>query len=534
MVQRATERRFEIRGPMWHRLLLPYLEQRWKDIPREQCWWGPAGTAKTMSTLIVCDTILRDWRFEGVRILWMRKTLQSCKQSSLVTFEDQVLLPQDPMLKGRGRQNRDCYVYERPGRVNNELVIAGMNNVTRWFGSEFDIVILEEAIEFQEAEIETLWRAMRPRDPSRGLGLPFKTIVMLTNPDSQFHWLYKRMRSGRCASFFVGIECNPSYFDLATMRPSAEGQQFLDDMESQMQAERYERLRQGRWVAAEGQILKTFTPRVHLANGDIVREPYKWPRLQFHKEHPVFGASLELRWFFASLDFGDREPGALEVWGVTATGMLVRVAEVYHADQDIRWWAEWCADLFGEFSLRAIVCDNSRPKEIEYINDLIAREYRLKMEVEIGRDGEERKVAPRIAVPCVKNTQSSTHLTNVILLRYAFGLDAGKPRVLLLRDCERIIDPALKRGNKPLGLIEEIPGWTWRKHDPNRQSDAPREEADPQRPDHGLDSMAYAIAYAWGRDLARDPSRDAPKHPPGSYGHHRQFVPWKKTRAAQN
>jgi hypothetical protein len=531
MVQ-ETRRQFEVRGPMWHMLLLPYLEGRYKDIPIEQCWWGPAGTAKTMTTLIVLDTILRDVRFEGVRVLWMRKTLQSCKQSSLVTFEDQVLAPGDPMLRGRGRQTRDCYLYKRPGRINNELVIAGMNNATRWYGSEFDIVVLEETIEFQEADIETLWRAMRPRDPSRGLGLPFKTVIMLTNPDSQFHWLYKRMRGGRTRSFFVGIECNPSYFDLQRGMPTEAGQKFLDNMESQMQGERYMRLRRGRWVSAEGVILKTFGP-IHLTSGEIKREPYQWPKLVMPKPHPIFGASIELRWFFASMDFGDRAPGTVQVWGVTKEGMLVRVAEIYHADRDIKWWAEWCCELYGEFSLRAIVCDSSRPKEIDYINDLIAEEYKLQKVEEYDKHGEVRRVSPRIAIPCQKNTSAASDLTNVVLLRYAFGLDNEKPRILLVRDVERVVDTALRRDNQPMGLIEEIPGWTWAKHDPHKHASAPREVPDELRPNHAIDATAYAIAYAWGRDLSRDPSKDAPKHPVGSYGHHRQFVPWKQTKLAK-
>lgn len=527
MVQDA--RGFEVRGPMWHKLLSPFNDGRWDDIPREQCWWGPAGTAKTMTTLIVVDTILRDPRFEGVRVLWLRKTLQSCKQSSLATFEDQVLHPQDPMLARKSRMHRDSYVYRRPGRLNNELVIGGMNIATRLFGTEFDIVICEEAIEFDESELETIWRAMRPRSP--GLGLPFKTVILLTNPDSQFHWLYKRMRAGTTESYFVGVECNPRYFDLWNNRLTPEGHTYLEDMRSQMKDERYARLVQGRWVAAEGQILKTFG-RVHLGRGDIIREPHHFPKLVLTSKHRYIREPIELRWFFASMDFGDRSPGALEVWGVARNGFLVRVAEVYHSDRDIKWWAEWCVALYGEFGLRAIVCDSSRPKEIDYINDLIAETYHLEMVTERDRHGDVRKVAPRIAIPCEKNTRAITDLTNVALLRYAFGLDDGRPRCLLLEDCERVIDPALRRDNAPLGLTEEIPGWTWAKHDPSRHTSAPKELPDPLRPDHGLDAMAYAIAYAWGRDLSRDPSKDAPRTVPGTYAHHRKFVPWKSEKVA--
>lgn len=515
---------------MWHKLLLPFMEERWSDIPKEQCWWGPAGTSKTMSTFIVLDTILRDPRFEGVRILWMRRTLASCKQSSLVTFEEQVLLPSDPILGKRQRSQREHYVYERPNRLPNELVIGGMNIATRLFGSEFDIVVAEEAIEFDESNLETIWRGLRPRSP--GLGLPFKALILLTNPDSQFHWLYSRMETGRTAGFFVGVECNPAYFDLRTQTLTEAGRGYYDNMRSQMQDERYARLVEGRWVAAEGQILKTFCP-AHLVNGDIVREPYRFPRLVLDQPHKHFGQEIELQWFFASLDFGDRSPGALEVWGVTRVGMLVRVAEVYHTDRDIQWWAEWCSALYGEFGLRAIACDNSRPKEIDYINDLIAEDYRLQRVEEKDKYGEKRMVSPRIALGAQKNTQAQDSKTNVALLRYAFGLDNGCPRILIVQDCERVIDPNLRRENKPLGLVQEIPGWTWAKHDPNKHAGAPREVADPHRPNHGLDSTAYGVAYAWGRDLSRDPSKDKPKVEIGSYAHHRRFVPWKNTKLAK-
>lgn len=522
----GAERRFEVRGPMWHRLLCPFIEGRWRDIPREQCWWGPAGTAKTMSTFIVIDTILRDPRFEGVRILWLRKTQASCKQSSLVTFEEQVLQPTDPILRGPSRMQRESYVYRRPGRHVNELVIAGMNVATRHFGTEFDMVICEEAIEFELRDIETLWRAMRPR--TRGLGLPFKTVIHLTNPDSEFHWLYKRMEQGRCASFFVGIECNPSYYDLQTGMPTAAGREYLADLRSQMQDERYARLVEGRWVSAEGQILKTFGKQ-HLTRGHIVREPYRWDRwvpLEPHRYIPNEG--LEIRWYFASIDFGDRNPGALEVWGVTRTGMPIRVAEVYHTDRDIQWWAGWCSDFYGEFGLRAIVCDSANPKHIDYINDLIARTYKLEhIDVE-DEYREQKRVAPRIAVPCEKNNRGDMSKSNVVLLRYGFGLDHGRPRMLLGLDTERIVDRTLVRDSQPTGLIEEIPGWTWAKHDPRIHTQGPREVPDPSRPDHGLDSTAYALAFLWGRDLSRDPQKDMPKHPPGSYAAMRRHVPWIK------
>lgn len=516
----ALTRQFEVRGPMYHQLLRPFLEGRWKDIPREQCWWGPAGTAKTMSTFIVLDTILRDPRFEGVRVLWLRKTLQSCRQSSLVTFEERVLHPQDPIKKGKSREYREAYIYRRKGRRSNELVVCGMNEVSRLFGTEYDIVVAEEAIEFTEAEVESLWRAMR--NPV----LPFKTLIMLTNPDSQFHWLYQRMRAGRTESFFVGIECNPRFYDLRLGKLTADGIEFLQDMKAQMQDERYARMVEGRWVSAQGVILKTFGRR-HLIDAELVREPGKWPQLVPTGEHPVFKEPIELRWFFASMDFGDRSPGCIEVWGVTAAGMLVRVAEVYQSDRDINWWARWCADLYGEFMLRAIVCDSSRPKEIDVINDLIARQYMLVPREEANEHGEKRMVAPRIAVGVRKNTQKQTDQSNVVLLRYAFGLDDGRPRILLVRDVERVIDAQLLRDRKPMGLIEEIPGWTWAKHDPNRHVQAPREEADPHREDHAIDATAYAIAYAWGRDLSRDPSKFKPATPPGSYAHMRQFIPWR-------
>lgn len=531
MVAAAEERRFEIRGPMWHKFLEPFQRRAWKEIPREQCWWGPAGTSKTMSCQIACDAILRDPEFHGVRILWLRKTLQSCKQSSLVTFEEQVLDPRDPMLRGKSRMHRESYVYRRKGRINNELVVGGMNIASRWYGAEFDIVVFEEGIEFEQSELEKIWRAMRPR--RHGLGLPIKAVIILTNPDSPFHWLYRRMKSGRTESYFVGVECNPAYWSLETNGLTPEGREYVADMRAQMTDERYARLVEGKWVSAEGQILKTFGD-VHLVRGEIVREAYKWPIFRLDKDcgNRKVLQDTEIRWFFASMDFGDREPGTIQVWGVTKGGMLVRVAEVYHADRDIKWWAEWCVELYGEFGLRAIVCDSSRPKEIDFINDLIAKVYKLQHVEETNAHGEVHLVAPRIAVGCQKNTQSQDDKTNVALLRYAFGLDNGYPRVLLAEFCERIVDPALSRDAKPLGLIEEIPGWTWKPHDANRHMQGPQELPDDRKPNHGLDAMAYAIAYAWGRNLSRDPANLAPKHTPGSYGHMRRFIPWRDKHVA--
>ena len=525
----AVSRTFEVRGPMWHRFLEPFTRGAWHEIPSEQCWWGPAGTAKTMSTQIGLDTVLRDDRFHGVRILWIRKTLQSVKQSSLVTFEEQVLHPGDPVLLGPSRPQRESYVYKRPNRMSNELILGGMNNPSRWYGVELDGVVVEEAIEFTEKDIEKIWRAMRPR--TRGLGLPFKFLIMLTNPGPKFHWLYRRMQSGRTASFFVGIDCNPSYYDIQTGQLLEAGKKYREDMMAHMTDEVYAHMVEGRWQNAQGMILKSFGP-VHLARGRIERRPFEWPELIFEAPHPVFGASLELRWFFAAMDFGDRNPGTIQVFGVTEDSMPVRVAEVYHTDKDIQWWASWCVELYAEFGLRAIVCDNSRPKEIDYINDLIAETFQL-TDASIKAEDGSKRASPRIAVPCQKRTQSNNDLTNVALLRYAFGLDNGRPRILLLENAPQIIDPSLVRESKPTGWIEEIPGWDWAEHDDSKYATAPRELPNAARPDHGMDAGAYAYAYLWGRDMSLDPKRLAPKHKPGSYGHMRQFIPWKNKKVAE-
>ena len=127
---------------------------------------GPGGTGKSRGILTwlwwLMDNYARLWphREEGktLRILMCRETRVSLTQSGLTTWEDSVVPAGHPMLQGAGKAQRQSYVHPGTGA---ELVLAGMDEPTRLFSTDYDIVYIQEATEITENAWESLRRGLR-------------------------------------------------------------------------------------------------------------------------------------------------------------------------------------------------------------------------------------------------------------------------------------------------------------------------------------------------------------------------------------
>jgi phage terminase large subunit len=172
----------------------------WSAFPREQLYEGPAGSAKSMPIGFFLDTTAR--QFDGIRILVIRKTRVSLTQSWMVTFEEKVLRENDPIRMGATRAHRQAYVYPN----GSEIVLGGMDNPTRTFSTEYDIIYCNEATEFTQDEVEQLHRALRNGK------LPAQFMILDCNPDSEFHWLNKRCEEGPTVRRVTRLWHNPAYY----------------------------------------------------------------------------------------------------------------------------------------------------------------------------------------------------------------------------------------------------------------------------------------------------------------------------------
>ena len=402
---------------------------------------GPAGTGKSRA---ICEYL--NWvaeTYSGCRILIFRKTRVSCTESVLVTFEDKVLWPGHPVLNGPTRAHRSSYQYPN-GSV---IVVGGMDNATRLFSTEYDIAYCNECNELTEGEWESIHRALRNGK------VPWQQLIGDCNPDAPSHWANQRCIKGKAKRISTRHTDNPS------LTPT-----YLANLGSKLSGVRRRRLFLGEWCAAEGAVWENFDSTIHCVDKPIP----------------------DLRWYFASVDWGYTAPGTLQVWGVDGDKRLCMVAEVYRTQRLLEWWVEVMLDLHKEFDLRRIVCDPSRNESVEAFNTHLVRKGRSAI-----ADGAD-------------NTRTSSgkgDLAGLDLVRSGFE----NKRIFLVRDSLRYgRDESLSEASQPWCLEQEIPSYVYALDDtrPNR------EQTDPMCADHGCFVAGTPVLMADGSWLPIESVRD--------------------------
>jgi len=413
---------------------------------------GPAGTGKTRGVLEYANWICET--YANARVLFVRKTRSSLTESVLVTWEDKVLWSGHPAITGEAsRETRRSYTYPNGAHI----VVGGMDRASRIMSTEWDLVCVFEANEITESE----WEALLSR--LRNHRLPWQQAIADTNPDSEFHWLNQRANAGKIRRLLSRHKDNP------TVTP-----EYLARLES-LSGVRRERLYVGKWVSAEGQIWAEWDAERHLIDA---------------KDVP------HMKWYFGAIDWGFRNPGVLQIWGVDNDDNLYRVAEVYKAGKQIDWWAERVSEFHEEYTLARVICDSAEPRSIEMMNDRLGV-LRGRSTFRIARKADKDVIA---GLDQVRSGLSDSK--------------DGKPRLYLVRDALRFgRDPEMLEQSRPTCTEEEVSSYVWMQAVDGRPI---KERPDPTCADHGCDAMRYATMFAWGKDLTPEDTR--PKYEPDTLG----------------
>jgi len=212
---------------------------------------GPAGTGKSRACLEKLHRAIS--KKPSSRALIVRKTRTSLTNSALVTYEEKVL-ENDPRVIGNvHRENRSVYRYPDGG----EVVIGGLDKPTRIMSTEFDFIYVQEAIELDDRDWESLTSRLR-----NGV-LPDQQLIGDTNPDHPHHWLKKRCESGTTRYIESHHEDNPTLFNQTLKTWTQKGLEYILRLDG-LTGVRKERLRYGRWVQAEGVIYDNFDVRFNV------------------------------------------------------------------------------------------------------------------------------------------------------------------------------------------------------------------------------------------------------------------------------
>lgn len=216
-------------------------------LPPEVLLCSAAGTGKTWAILLLLH--LLSLRQGGMRILLARKSRSSLTESVLVTYEQEVL-----PLTGHGfiadgikRRVRQSYTYPN----GTEWICGGLDDPQKILSTSYDIGYVNEAIELDEGDVETLQSRIGRPDRSHDLN----SLIMDTNPGSSSHWLKARCEAGRCVLWNAIHEDNPGLHD--GERWTEAGTKYLARLD-RLTGTRKSRLRFGLWATGEGAWFDTF------------------------------------------------------------------------------------------------------------------------------------------------------------------------------------------------------------------------------------------------------------------------------------
>ena len=271
---------------------------------------GPSETGKTWATLWYLDTFLRT--FSGAQGALVRKVRVTIAPTVLRTYARIQAMRSDPA-QAFGGNNPAWYDYPNGSR----LWLGGMDDPGKVLSGERDIVYANQAEELTDAD----WETLTTRATGRGAVAPYTVIMGDCNPGPEDHWIIRRRDSGVLTFYESRHQDNPSlYDDSGAVTP--QGVRTLATLDA-LTGVRYQRLRLGRWVGAEGQYFTQLDADLHIT--------------------PAPDRSLWRHWWL-SLDYGWSHPLSVGLFAATEDGRMWCVDR--HAAS--KWTVQQHADRMDE------------------------------------------------------------------------------------------------------------------------------------------------------------------------------------------
>lgn len=208
---------------------------------REAVLAGPSETGKTLAALTRLHRIAV--QYPGAQLAILRKTYQSMPGSVLKTFEEKVLGRALNIVHKFGGEKPEFYDY--PNRTR--IWVGGLDNPNRALSSERDAVYVNQAEELSDGD----WETLLTRTTGRAGHMPYAMLFGDANPGAPNHWILSRERAGHLLRLNSRHEDNPSLYDPASGRLTAQGIETMRRLDS-LTGYRKQRLRYGLWVQAEG------------------------------------------------------------------------------------------------------------------------------------------------------------------------------------------------------------------------------------------------------------------------------------------
>jgi PBSX family phage terminase large subunit len=406
----------------------------WKSRRRELVLSGPAGTGKSrlcLEKIHFCAD-----KYAHARILITRKTRESITQTAMVTYEKKVL--PEGVLGSTIHWRTQEQEYRYPN--GSIIAVGGLDKASKIMSSEWDMIYVPEATELSEED----WGALTSR--LRNGVMPYQQLIADCNPSYPNHWLKRRADRGDCLMLESRHEDNPTVTPeyLAT----------LDALPGVLK----QRLRYGRWAAAEGMVYEMWNAALHVVSKKTL---LSWAIMQ---EDGTLNRKGAVKRVVASVDWGYANPGVIQVYALDGDGRLILIREVYRMQRDIDWWLEQAISLKQEFGIELFVCDPAQPS---YIEQFI--KHRL------SAVGATNDIAPGISA---------------LQARLTIAGD-GRARFYVYEFALRERDDLREQAHRPCCFIQEVDAYAW----PKSKDGQPVKEVPVKVDDHAMDCARYMCMY---------------------------------------
>lgn len=317
---------------------------------------GPAGTGKTLGDL--WKVHLCALKYPGMRGIILRKVQEDLTASALVTFQERVLGSGNFNVRPYGGSKFTPASYQYPN--GSAVLVGGLDKADKVMSREYDLACLIEATEFFEDDIEKLSTRMR-----WGV-MPYQQIYGDCNPQGPGHWIHKWWKDGKLTMFNSTHKDNPVLWDADNQEWTEQGVAYMTRLDG-LAGFRRDRLRDGKWTAAEGAVYPHFDRQTH------VRKTGKGT-----DEVDVEGWGA-----IVGMDVGTRNPTAIYV--VRYAGDRIHVErERYQRGMSSDSMVDAAVDAFRESEASHVVID---PSAASLIQSLLERDIpvrKAKNDVQVG------------------------------------------------------------------------------------------------------------------------------------------------------
>lgn len=420
---------------------------------REALLEGGTRTSKSWSILIKAK-LCADMH-PGSRQLICRQTRKSLNESILKDWREEILWIGHPAVSSSAtKEHQDLYRWKN----GSEVFFTGLEQMrdtsSPILSTKWDRIYIVQAEETQMSD----WELLATRLSS--FRTPYHQLVADCNPAAPSHWLNTRFSPDRLGAerqrFPFRHYDNPFFYN--GLYPDGEwtkeGKEYMSILEGTLTGIRRERFLLHKWVAAEGQILDNWDPRIHLVDAELESNDRHG-----HLIH-VSGIDNPIRvaYFTAGVDWGwSPDPGAMSLWAYDSPRWhpLVRrfrVAEVMKLKWQREEWAALAEEWYGKYGVSWFSCDPSDPENINYFKIRLGkRNYRN---------------APPIAVKCPPigggHQRAKNKTAQIDLMREGLMSASGHQRTYLFKDAfPEGIDEELRRVGLPTCYEQEVESWTY-------------------------------------------------------------------------